>query len=50
MFDQFKIIQGKDTQMATKACTVAAQMKKAKEQADAGVGAAAAPKLPAGPL
>ncbi len=48
---QFKEIMGKDTAMATKACTVAAQMKKAKDQAAAGAGAEnAAPKLPAGPL
>jgi hypothetical protein len=52
VFDQFKIIQGKDTQMTSRACTVAAQMKKAKEQAEAGggLGGPAAPKLPAGPL
>ena len=49
---QFKMIQGKDTQMTSRACTVAAQMKKAKEQAEAGggLGGPQAPKLPAGPL
>ncbi len=48
---QFKEIQVKDNAMANKACTVAAQMKKAKEQAEAGGGLAPqAPKLPAGPL
>jgi hypothetical protein len=50
---QFKEIQGKDTAMATRACNVAAQMKKAKEQAEAGAGGmgeSQAPKLPAGPL
>jgi hypothetical protein len=48
---QFKEIQAKDNNMAFKSCTVAAQMKKAKEQAEAGGGiGSSAPKLPAGPL
>lgn len=47
---QFKEIQVKDTAMASRACGVAAQMKKAKEQAEAAGPGAQAPKLPAGPL
>jgi hypothetical protein len=53
VINQFKLIQAKDNNMASKSCTVAAQMKKAKEQAEAGGGAgmaSSAPKLPAGPL
>ena len=50
---QLKATHAKSVGFATKACTVAAQMKKMKEQAAQGGGAGGAPQaqpLPAGPL
>lgn len=49
VIDQLKATHAKSLAFSNKACTVAAQMKKMKEQAEAG-GAPQAQPLPAGPL
>ena len=48
--DQLKAAHAKSVAFSGRACKVAAQMKKVKEQAASGGGAPAAPQLPAGPL
>jgi hypothetical protein len=48
--DQLKEHHTKNAQFNAKACSVAAQMKKMKEQAAQGGGGPQAPPLPAGPL
>ena len=50
MIDQLKATHAKSIGFSNKACNVAAQMKKMKEQAAEGGGAPQAQPLPAGPL